>query len=198
MVEIKTQNKPEIELGFELKISEDKLKVLLSCASVTGEIAKLTEQILKKLSEMKIIIKADDKAIVNLLTEAKDKSKAIVDATIVKGVIPVMPIQGKIEWSDDYFNDGYFVDPETKRIDFHRKLGDPNVEKDVLLAKVTYDKPGKDGKDVLGNVLRVPRIKKTVLGCGPNVIWNKESGEYHSKTAGRVVLKGQTVDIDES
>jgi len=198
MENAKTENKSEVEAIFDLKVTEDKLKILLSCPSVTGSAEAFAEQVLGRLDEMKAKIKPDVKLFLKVLKEAQSKGKDIVDYILVKGVPSIMPVDGKIAWSDDYFNEGYYVNPETKRIDFHRKLGDPNVEKDVLLVKVTYDKQGKDGIDVFGKMIRVSKAKKVFLQGGSNVLWNEKVGGFFSKSAGRVVRRGHTVDVDET
>lgn len=198
MEETKTENKPEIEAIFDLKVTEDKLKILLTCSSVTGNTEDFASQVLSRLDEMKVKIKPDFDILLKVLNEAQNKKKNIVEFELVKGISPVMPIHGKIDWSGDFFNDGYYVDPETKRIDFHRKLGDPNVEKNVQLVKVKYDKQGKDGKDVFGKIIRVPLAKKVYLQGGSNVIWDEKTESFYSKTAGRVVKRGHIVDVDET
>ncbi|MCP4704818.1 MAG: DUF342 domain-containing protein, partial [candidate division Zixibacteria bacterium] len=204
MDEVKTQNKPtpqdteDSEAVFELKITEDKLKVLLSCQTVDGNIEDFAREVFGRLDEMKVKIKPDVEKLMKLLKGAQIKKKDIVKYTLVEGLAPILPIDGKVEWSDDYFNDGYFVDPETKRIDFHKKLGDPNVEKDILLVKVIYDKQGKDGKTVFGTSIVVPKAKKIFIQGGPNVLWDEKIGGFLSKTAGRVVKRGQIVDVDET
>ena len=137
MEDTKTQTNPEVKAIFELKVTEDKLNVLLSCSSVTGNVETFAEQVLNRLEKINVKAKPDIETFLKVLKEAQTKNKDIVDYALIKGVPPVMPVHGKIEWSDDYFNEAYYVDPETKRIDFHRRLGDPNVEKDVLLVKVT-------------------------------------------------------------
>ncbi len=198
MEDTKTQNNPKIEAIFELKITEDKLSVFLSCPSVNDNAEEFSQQVLGRLDEMKVKIKPDIEPLLKVLNEAKTKGKDIADYALVKGVPPIMPVHGKIEWSGDYFNEGYYVDPETKRIDFHRQLGDPNVEKDVLLAKVVYDKQGKDGRDVFGKTISVPKPKKVLLQGGPNVLWDEKACAFISKVAGRVVQRGHIVDVDET
>ncbi len=198
MEDTKTQTNPEVKAIFELKVTEDKLNVLLSCSSVTGNVETFAEQVLNRLEKINVKAKPDIETFLKVLKEAQTKNKDIVDYALIKGVPPVMPVHGKIEWSDDYFNEAYYVDPETKRIDFHRRLGDPNVEKDVLLVKVTCDKQGKDGRDVFGKTIRVPLAKKVFLQGGPNVIWDEKVGGIISRTAGRVVKRGFTVDVDET
>ncbi|HHI02250.1 MAG TPA: DUF342 domain-containing protein [candidate division Zixibacteria bacterium] len=198
MEDTKTQNNREVEAVFDLKVTEDKLAVLLSCPSVIGNVETFAEQVLGRLEEINVKIKPDVEALLKVLKEAQSQGKDIVEYTLIKGVPPIMPVHGKIEWSDDYFNEEYYIDPETKRIDFHRRLGDPNVEKDVLLVKVTREKHGKNGRDVFGRIITVPRAKKVYLQGGSNVLWDEKAGGFVSKTAGRVVKRGHTVDIDET
>ncbi len=198
MEDTKTQNDPKIGAIFELKITEDNLSVFLSCPSVNDNAEEFAQQALGRLDEMKVKIKPDVELFLKVLNEAQSKGKDIVDYALVKGVPPIMPVHGKIEWSGDYFNEGYYVDPETKRIDFHRQLGNPNVEKDVLLAKVIYDKQGKDGRDVFGKTISVSKPKKVLLQGGSNVLWDEKACAFISKVAGRVVKRGHIVDVDET
>ncbi|MFH2035220.1 MAG: FapA family protein [Candidatus Zixiibacteriota bacterium] len=198
MEDIKPETNTLISEEIEIKVSPDKMEVVFSCQLVKGDVSVIMQNIFKELINKKITAKPDEEALLKVLNESKEQNKGINNYVLVEGIVPIMPVDGKIEWSGDYFNEEYYIDPETKRTDFHRKMGNPNVEKDVLLAKVTYDKQGKDGRDVFGKTIKVPAPKRINLQNGPNIVWNNKEAAFYSKVAGRVILTGSTVDIDET
>ena len=198
MEENTAPNTGEEEAAFQLTITDDKLKVLLSCPAVEGDFNALAQQISNRLIEMRVKLKPDMDALLVVLNESREKEKHIADYCVVEGIPPIMPIHGKVEWTGDYFNEGYYIDPETKRIDFHRKVGNPNVEKGQLLARVQNDRQGKAGKSVYGNSIDVPKANKIHLTGGVNIVWDEKESGFRSTCTGRVVLKGQTLVVDET
>ncbi len=130
------------------------------------------------------------------INEAKKTGEDIKDLLIVEGRPPVMPVDGKIEWMGNYFDEGYYIDPETKKIDYKQKVEDRSVNENDLLVKVTPAQKGKDGRDVYGKALAVKSPQKVHLKGGPNVVWVEDESGYKSTCAGRVKMRGHTLDVD--
>lgn len=185
-----------IETEIDLKVSDDNMKVHLTCHADFSKGEVLTNKILLRLKELKITAKPDLILIEKAIKEAKETGEDIKDLLIVQGRPPVMPVDGKIEWMGNYFDEGYYVDPETKKIDYKQKIEDRCVEEGQLLVKVTTAQKGKDGRDVFGKALVVHSPKKAHIKSGPNVIWVEEESGYKSTCAGRVKLRGSTLDVD--
>ncbi len=179
---------------YLLKVSTDKMRVLLDCDASAAADSNAAREILGLLGKMGItpLPSADDLSA--MLAKAEGN---VVDLPIVEGVWSVMPTDGRLEWTGDYFTEGYYIDPETKRIDFRQKANNPAVDENQLLVVVHKAIPGKDGRDVYGKTISVPRVHDVNLRAGVNVVWNPEDSGYRSKVAGRVKLTGSTLDIDE-
>jgi uncharacterized protein (DUF342 family) len=183
---------------IKIDVSNDRMKVFLSCALKSDDdIAKFSDQVISELKKYRIAAKPDMEMLTKVLSEARNRGKVIDRYLLAEGTPPVEPVDGKMEWTGDYFKDGYYIDPETKRIDFHRRLGNPNVEKDQLLVKIFYGRHGTGGRDVFGRVIPVRKARMATLKAGRNVVWDEGENGFRAKCDGRVRLKGQTLDIDQ-
>ncbi len=191
------EQKPEfIDTEIDFKISGDNMKVFLICRGDYSKSGELTDKILKKLNDKKITGKPDLTLIGKAIEEANKTGEEIKDLLIVEGRPAVMPVDGKIEWMGNYFDKGYYIDPETQRIDYKQKLEDRSVNEGDLLVKVTPAQNGREGRDVFGKALVVSPPQKVHLKGGLNVIWLEAESGYKSTCAGRVKLRGTTLDVD--
>jgi len=191
------KDKPEfIDTEIDFKISENNMEVFLSC---TGDFSKgddLTDKILQHLKNKGITGKPNLTLIGKAIEEANESGNAIEDLLIVEGRPPEPSVDAKIEWMGNYFDEGYYIDPETQRIDYKQKLEDRSVSEGNLLVKITPAKKGKDGRDVFGKALIVKSPKKINLKGGPNVVWVEAESGYKATCTGRVKLRGSTLDVD--
>ncbi len=196
-MEKSAEQKPEfIDTEIKLNVSEDNMKVFLTCRGDYSKSDELTDRILKHLHDKKITGKPDLTLIGKSIDEAIKTGEEIKDVLIVEGRPPVMPVDGKIEWMGNYFDKGYYIDPETQRIDYKQKLEDRSVNKGDLLVKVTPAQNGREGRNVFGKALVVRSPQKAYLKGGPNVVWVDAESGFKATCAGRVKLRGSTLDVD--
>jgi uncharacterized protein (DUF342 family) len=153
------------------------------------------EKIQNKLLKMGIKTQPDMEHLSSALDKAKTTGEDIADLIVVRGKSPVMPRDGKVEWTKGYFAKGYHVDSKTKRMDFHEKSAVPAVEKGELLVKASQAQPGRDGLNVYGAPIKVPQPKRIDLRAGPNVSWDAEASGYRADCPGRVELKGAILGV---
>ncbi len=73
---------------------------------------------------------------------------------------------------------------EGGRIDFRERDAVPQVTPGELLAKRSFPKPGKDGTDVRGKVLKPPKSERGLLYAGPNVVTEEKNGLMHFYASG--------------
>ncbi len=194
--EIIDENSATTASGAELNVSADRMEVMLSCKNESLSMESLIKEIQIGLKQMKIIAKPDVTKIKEAIAKSKESGEDVTDLVIATGIRPVEPRDATMEWMGDYFNTGFHVDPVTKKIDFHQRAGDPNVEKGQLLVKIEPAVPGQDGRDVYGRAMIMPKPKDVNLKGGSNVYWDQEKGGFVTNVAGRVKMKGQTVDVD--
>jgi hypothetical protein len=186
------------ESQLDLRVTDDRLSVLLSCPSGECDESDLIGEIEAELETMNIKSPLDLDALKSGLDEAREAGEDIVDLAIATGKPPVPPQDGKLDWTGDFFTKGYYVDPETKQIDYRRMAAAPDVKKEQLLVVVTPHELGEDGRDVQGRTIRAEAPKRVQLRGGPNVVWNDDDSGYRSVVDGRVKLSGSTVDVSET
>lgn len=181
---------------FDLKVSEDKMTVHLTCQIETVQADDFAAHLKLRLEKMKVTAPLDE----TLINDARTRAAAdgqLVNFPIVRGTAPVLPVNGRLEWTGDYFTSGYYIDPVTHKIDFHQKIENRAVQKDQLVVKVIPAQPGKDGRDVFGQAIKVPPAAEARLRGGPHVVWDDTAKGYRAACDGRVRLVGETLDIDE-
>jgi uncharacterized protein (DUF342 family) len=197
MTESRVKNAEKTVSQVDLKVSEDKLKVLLSCGSEMVNSVNLIEEIKTKMKGMGIVISPDMESLRAVLEKAREKGENIFDLPIANGNPPILPEDARLEWTDDYFAPGYYIDPVTKRVDFHQKVEKTAVQKDQLLVRIVPAKEGKDGSDVFGRPIRVSRARTVEISAGPRVAWDPKEHGYRATCSGRVRMSGRTLDVDE-
>jgi uncharacterized protein (DUF342 family) len=181
---------------FSLNVSDDKMTVFLSAAADIIKSESFIEDVKTRMRFKKITVKLDLSALKQAINDAKKAGIGIKNAKIAEGVQPIKSVDGKIEWIRDFFKTGYYVDPVTKKIDFHQKVSDPAVEKDELLVKIFRARMGRNGRDVYGHAIIIPNPKDVNLKGGPNVYWDEEVQGFKANCDGRVKLRGKTLDVN--
>ncbi len=180
-----------------LRISEDKLRVLLSVdVAKVGE-ANIRSALEERLRNLGVKATPDWTRIIGILTEAGNKHELVKDLVLAEGKPAIPSENGRLDWTDDYFTAGYFIDPVTKRIDFHQKVEKTAVEKGQLLVRIIHSKTGSEGLDVFGMPIKISRPVDADLRSGPNIVWDNQEKGYRAKTSGKVRLIGSFLDVDE-
>ncbi|MCP4567122.1 MAG: DUF342 domain-containing protein [FCB group bacterium] len=196
MVQTKDKKTNVVEAEFTLTISDDKMQVLFSCEPEFAENDRALEILTARLEGMKTIGQPDLEAVKAGLREYSSSGQTPTNIPIITGRPAVPPVNGILDWTDDFFIAGYRIDPENKRINFQEKSEESMVEKRQLLAKVTPGIPGRNGLNVLGKAIKVPLPREINLKSGPNVIWDEEVGGFRAGCSGRVRLTGKVLDVD--
>lgn len=186
----------ETPLNISLFPTEDRMAITLTCDAPPARLDELLCQIESIL--MGLGIREEEK-----LDQAKQRTlKAISSDThliglvLLEGRTPVPPMDGNIEWADDFFREGFVVD-ENNRIDYRRLASDRSVSPGQLLAWLTPPKEGEDGQDVFGKVLRVRTARPARLQPGKNVEFREEEARYYATSAGRIRCTGKAVHVDD-
>ncbi len=183
---------------FAIKVTEDRMRVLLSCRTSDIDLTRTVKEINEDMRASGIRAKFNEAGLIQILTEAAGRNEDLLDFVIARGNPATESKDGRLDWQGEFFNEGYFVDPVTKRIDFHRKAGDPSCTEGQVLVKVFNGLQGKNGIDVYGKSIEVPRAKLIALHGGQNVLWDEKENCFRAKKAGRVRLRGTLLDVDET
>ena len=183
--------------NIRLSLSQDRMRVSLICGSDEIERDGLGEEVVRRLKAMGIAKIPDPLAIIQVIAEHFSQRIDSGEITLVEGVPPEESRDAKVEWQGNFFTPGYFIDPVTKRIDFHQKASQPTVEKDQLLVVIHPPVEGKAGVDVTGRKINVAPPKKSELQPGGNIYWSEKDSGFRAKTEGQVKLNGHKIYVDE-
>ena len=189
---------PTSATDFELKVSEDKLEVVLLIDALTAAAAAdAADKILEKLTEMGIDNLPELELIQSRLEETKYDDDQMQEIVIVRGNPMVMPVDGRLVWSKDYFAEGYKIDLMTNKIDYHERVSSPVVLEDDLIIKIIPPTLGQDGIDVYGKLIKVNPPAKAEIKVGPNLRWDEEVSGYRAAVSGRLRMKEASLEIQE-
>jgi len=185
----------EQELDVTLRLSNDRVRVSLDAHVVLADIEQIAKIIPEKLAKMELAEVAADLDLVAWLREASADGPEVEGAVLCSATPAVPPQDGRIEWTADYFKEGFVVDEETGAIDFRQTVAVRNVEKDQLLCKVTEPVEGQPGKDLFGKTVKTRKPKKAKIRAGKGV--RQEDATYHSTVAGRIKWQSGVIAVDD-
>ncbi len=193
-VEIQTQS---IAGGLELVVRADRLSVSLSVSTEAANRETLIEEIRTKLSELKIAAPVDFNSLGELVNSIRSDNASLTNHTLVRGTAPQPSQNGFIEWSRDYFTEGYLIDPVTQTVDFRRMASVPSVAAEELIVTVHPPQPGSPGVDVFGANIAVDKPRSVELKAGRGIYWDESVSGYRAKLAGRVKLNGNALEVHD-
>lgn len=178
-----------------MRISDDKLMVTVTISPELATHPSAIEHIKTELQRFKIEVPLDIDTLNDTIIQVASSGVTVQNLVIGRGVAATPPIDPQIKWSREFFAHGYFVDPETKLIDYHRKAAAPSVEKDELIAVLVPAKPGVEGRDVFGRAIAPIKPKPSEIIAGPKVSFDASTGEFRAASNGRVKLDGRMLTV---
>ncbi len=180
-----------------LRISDDKLNVLLTCSAQFASDQNAYRLLLSECQNLGVQCEINQSFLASTLSKFASLKQDIVDLPIAKGLSPEPSVNEKAIWSKDYFSKSTYIDPLTNLVDYRRTISSAEVEKGDVLVTIKPGVPGKDGTDVYGNPICCPAPKKLGLKCGTNVIFDEKSGSFLAASTGRVQLIGNTIHVND-
>lgn len=179
-----------------LKVSDDKMQMLIS-GDIRGwgkeEILEFLEEKLKeeKVLETDIIETAKKRFL-----EIIEHEEIFTNIILLRGKQPTPPIEGRIEWKQDFFAQGYEIDPETGLMDYRKPKAQLNVKAGQLLAVIILPVEGEDGVDIFGKNIPAPKPKPIRLRAGRNVKTDGTNTHFYALIDGRFRLEDDVVHVD--
>jgi len=179
-----------------VRVSDDRMQVLIS-GDIRGwkeeELLEFLEEKLKeeKITEPEIIEKAKTH-----LLEIIKQEEIFQNIILLQGKPPTPPIEGRIEWQQDFFAKGFEVDPETGLMDYRKPKAKLNVRSGQLLAVIIPPVEGEDGIDVYGKVIPAPKPKPIRLRAGRNVRADETNTHFYATIDGRFRLEDDVIHVD--
>ncbi len=190
----KWPGKPESS-RIEIEISEDRMKAFLIFhpPKYGGKILN-SEQIQESIRERGIKFGIRNE-VLNLLSEEPEYGKKIL---IAQGESPVPGKNGDIRVLFIHPAAPNLEEDEYGRVDFKNIQIIQSVAKDQKLAEKISPLPGKEGKNVLGEILPYDSGKEAEWKLGLNVRLSSDGISVHSLINGRPILDRQgTIRVDE-
>ncbi|MBU8869890.1 MAG: FapA family protein [Gemmatimonadales bacterium] len=184
---------------YELRISRDKITVRLDCPDVHGKLSTHVARILADFEELEIPEYPDNEQLTSILTEVCVPGEHLRNHVLIMGVEPTPTVNGRLDWSRDFFLTGWEMNETTQVMDFWQKLEDRSVKKDELLVSLHDPVPGEPGLNVFGTDIPVDKPVKVKLRCGKGVRTEEHEDrvDYHSTYNGRIRFADGTVSVDE-
>ena len=185
---------------YDLYVSKDKVRVNLTCTDPLADLPAVVDRVSQGFVDLELPAYPDPEHLTQILQAVAKPGENLVDQTIIMGADPQPPVDGRLEWTRDFFAEGWVVDPDTGNIDFWEKVERRAVEKDELLALVYPPVPGEPGLNVYNNKIPVDKPLKVRLGGGKGVRQvEKEDGvvAYYADCNGRVRYTDGAVAVDD-
>lgn len=186
----------ETHKNFHLRVTEDKMAVLLDCDVITDELDSLVIDISNEFETLGIKEPPDKEQLKEQLYHAVAENPHLVDFVLIKGKPPVPPQHGRVNWAGDFFNTGFVKDKKTGKINYREKAAHESVKKGALLGRQNPVKEGEDGQDAFGESIPAEKPIEYYPKVGGNVRFNKNENAYYADVNGRVRLVNDTLYVD--
>jgi len=185
-----------VTVPLSLKVSDDKMELLVSGDVRGWKKEELVDILVEKLKEEKITQPELVESAKKRLLEIIEQEEIFENIILLRGKEPVPPVEGKIEWEQDFFAQGYEIDPETGMMDYRKPKAKKNVEAGQLLATIVLPKEGEDGIDIYGKRVPAKRPKPVRLRVGRNVKADETNTHFYATIDGRLRLEEDIIHVD--
>ncbi len=187
-----------------LRISPDRCALLLSGEFAHDLLKELKEHLIleiKKLGCSSEALIAEALGLVERYFEETGDGTAcptvvVNNLVLLTGTPPTEPEDARLEWAQDFFQQGFEVDPESGTVDYRKRSAHLSVTEGQLLATLYPARPGTAGTDVFGKPIP-PRKPRTIrLRASSNVRYDETEGCYYATAAGRIRYANGVVAVD--
>lgn len=186
--------------AVHVRVTDDKLSVLLDCPDPRRDLAGVVQHVLAAFARLKLPETPDADELAEILAACGEPGQPLRAQPVILGYAPVPPVDGRLEWSRDYFAEGWQADAGGSDFDFFARLDNRAVAQGELLATLWPPVPGEPGLNVFGVKLAVGKPQKARLRCGKGVATEEDPDgtvRYRAAVAGRVRCNDGTVAVDD-
>jgi hypothetical protein len=192
------KNNDEETVPVEVSVTQDGLQVQVDAFAPDQHPQTVAELIHSQIEPLGLSVSFTLDELTNWVDEARNKQGIIKSQVLVHGVAPLPSADGTIDWADDFFNQGFYVDPETERVDYRQRRGRTSVESGELLATLVRGTKGKDGTDVFGKPIPVDEPQLPKLQAGRNVNVGNDRMTFYAAEDGRVEIINDHLTISDT
>jgi len=185
---------------FNLRISDDKVQVLLDCPDPHRDLVSTIGLIVADFKTLELPAYPDEEFLSQVLHNICQPGDHVVDAILIMGAAPVPPSDGRQEWSRDYFADGWDTEDEAEAVDFWAKLDNRSVVADEKLLVLYPAINGEAGLNIFGNKIPVDKPEKVRVRCGKGVRETEDNDgvkTFHAEIPGRIRFTDNTLAVDD-
>ena len=188
-----------VEPRLKVRISSDRLQVVLDAEDPLADLENSVEKILAQCRDLGVSPLPEAEALAALLQAEATAGEEVGDLVLMSGRAPVKPVNGRLEWSHDYFASGWAIDEKTGAIDFWERIDHRNVLEGDLLVTVLAPVEGTPGLDVQGNPISVDKPKTAKIRCGKGVHQDSlpEGLAVYASRHGKIRFNDGTVAVDD-
>ena len=179
------------------RVTPDRVRLCADCEGDMGDLQAIAEFILSRLKTFGLERLPNQYSIYRKLQEASRSSTELTDVAIVEGVAPTESVDGRLDWSQDFFAEGFVYDETSDQIDYRKRAGERNVVAGQLLATLIAPIPGEAGKDFQGTKIpaRRPLQRRVRVGC--NIRHDEATSTYYSEIEGRIRWGNGVLAVDD-
>lgn len=199
-VQAEASEQPECRAEFRLHLNEDHTAVMLDCRLNETDLDPLLNGIEQELEKMEVQNVPEHAELGKRVREALGEETEIRNEVLIQGKPPVPPVEGRIEWTRNFFDTSFAIDEKTGQIDYRRRQSNQAVTEGELLARLIPSQPGKPGYDVFGRLIPVSKPPRVKLRPGANV--RVEEGEdetqsFYAGCSGRIRWEDPKLLVDK-
>lgn len=187
------------EQAYNLRVSPDKISILLDCPDPHADMDSIVERILNDFKEMELPEFPGKEILENILKESCQPGEVLVAFTIMKGWAAVPCKDGRLEWERDFFNENSGPEEADEVHDFWENNDQQSVVKDELLARAFHPAAGETGLNVFSQEILVtkPNTVKLRSGKGVRQIDEGQWLAYYADVPGRIRYQDEALVVDD-
>lgn len=182
---------PENEM-MKCQVLEDGMQAVMRFYPPSPGAAKLSkEDIVKELKFRKIVYGIREEAIDRFIM----RREYCKDYVVAVGTPMIEGVEGKIEYFFDTMLDHKPAQLEDGSVDFFHLNTFCKCKAGQVLAKLTPEKLGRAGRNVLGEAIKPKEVRRVSLVAGQNVALSEDKTVLTASVSGHVELEGNRVSV---
>jgi len=199
MADDQTSTAAQAPPSFEVRLSSDRLALLVSAPDPHADLPALAARIARELPQFELAVDVEVDVLLELLEQACAPGEHLVEFPLLTGQPPEPPRDGEVQWQEDFFAEGFAVDEHTGRVDYWQRAERRAVAEGQLLAVLLLPREGTPGRTLQDCEIPVAKPKAARLRAGKNVRTEELEDRvlYHAAVAGRIQAKDGTVTVDD-
>lgn len=198
--ESENQDSVETILQYELRVSKDKLTVLLDCPAPQKDLSGFVFKIMQDFEKLEIPEHPDEEQVTALINSVSPDGEDIRNQPVIMGLAPTLPVDSVLTWTEDYFATGFAVDEASGAVNFWEKLDSSAVRQDEEVATLSPAISGEPGINVFGHKIAVDKPVKIRLRTGKGIRMEEDDQglqHFYCQCNGRIRYQDGTACVDD-